>query len=249
MRALAAVIGFLLLLVAAAAALAPATLADSQLARASGGALRIADARGTLWRGRGRLTPADAQWQVALHWRLSPLALAQGRVVATLGDAGTPAYDASGVAQLEGSRIALDGVTARLPAAVANVDGSPATVAGGEITLRALRLVATDTTFDGSVSAEWRNARIAAHGQPLVWLGTVTANLSGRGDALSGPVNARGGDVEVEGTLVLRAGRASVDLRVKPHPDAPQPIREALSRLGGADAGGAIALRFDQPLR
>jgi general secretion pathway protein N len=249
MKAFFAFVAFALVLAVAAAALAPATLVDAQVARASDGALRIADARGTLWRGRGMLTTPEARWQLPLHWQLAPLALVQGTVQATLGDTDASAYDASGALEVDRSRVAVDALTARLPAAVANVAGPLAAIAGGEVTLRAPRLVATDRTFDGSVVAEWRNARLAVNGQPLLALGTVTTNLTGRGDALSGPVNARGGDVEVDGTLALRAGRASVDLRVKPHPDAAPAIRDALSRLGAPDASGAFALRFDQPLR
>ena len=68
---LAAVLGIYAL---ALLATAPATLADGGLQRASGGRLRLAEARGTLWSGSGRVDIRDAAGGAGLSehlaWRL-----------------------------------------------------------------------------------------------------------------------------------------------------------------------------------
>ena len=56
--------------------LAPASLLDARLAQATGGVLRLTGAQGTLWRGRGVVTDANAQLPVA--WELDPWPLLQG---------------------------------------------------------------------------------------------------------------------------------------------------------------------------
>ena len=68
----------LLLLVIAVAAFAPARLVDLQLAQASDGRLRLADAAGTVWRGDGIVTDARG----ALRLPVSLAALAAGALSA-----------------------------------------------------------------------------------------------------------------------------------------------------------------------
>src|SRR6478609_12247764 len=74
----------LVLLVVAFAIEAPATLLDRRIDGASGGVLRLADARGTVWAGRGTLADARGRWRLPLGWRSDPVALLAGRLAVTL---------------------------------------------------------------------------------------------------------------------------------------------------------------------
>ena len=75
---------FLVMLVATA----PATLVDSALARASEGRLRIAEARGSVWSGAGRIQLLDASRRSGISqdiaWRWLPGSLLRGRLACEL---------------------------------------------------------------------------------------------------------------------------------------------------------------------
>ena len=55
----------------ALAALAPATLIDARLERASGGRLRLAEAQGSLWSGAGWIEIRNADGRAGVAKRLS----------------------------------------------------------------------------------------------------------------------------------------------------------------------------------
>jgi len=63
-------------------ALAPATLVDAGLQRASDGRVRLAEARGTLWSGSGQIEIRDAGGSAglgnSLSWQFEPRALLRG---------------------------------------------------------------------------------------------------------------------------------------------------------------------------
>src|SRR6185295_15861502 len=63
-----------------AAWLAPAALMDSRIARATRGALRLGDAEGTLWRGRGVIAAANARIPIAWDMELRPLVQGEMRI-------------------------------------------------------------------------------------------------------------------------------------------------------------------------
>jgi len=65
-------------LIAALAAFLPATLVDRRLAAASNNKLRLANASGTLWNGRGNITDAGGTWRVPVGWSISTQAVARG---------------------------------------------------------------------------------------------------------------------------------------------------------------------------
>jgi hypothetical protein len=68
------------------AALAPATLVDARLARATDVRLRLAQAQGSLWSGAGWIEIRDAHGRAGvarrLAWRVLPGSLLRGRLVA-----------------------------------------------------------------------------------------------------------------------------------------------------------------------
>jgi hypothetical protein len=75
-------------------ATAPATLIDVGLRQASEGRLRLAEARGTLWSGRGQVEIRDANRRTGsakeVAWRLRPASLLRGQLLYEL----TPARGA-----------------------------------------------------------------------------------------------------------------------------------------------------------
>ena len=78
MRWVALAVSFVLAL----AALAPATLLDARLERASGGRLRLAEAQGSVWSGTGSIEMRDADGRSGvskrLAWRVLPESLLRG---------------------------------------------------------------------------------------------------------------------------------------------------------------------------
>ena len=76
----AAVIGILgcAMLLLAIAAFAPASLLDRRIAAATGGKVRLVDATGTVWNGRGALANAAGTWRAPIAWTVAWAALATG---------------------------------------------------------------------------------------------------------------------------------------------------------------------------
>src|SRR5258705_6808721 len=73
-----AVLWLLVAAIGALFALAPATWVDRRVAAISEGRIRINDAQGTVWRGRGALGDSRGVWRIPVAWRIAPLALARG---------------------------------------------------------------------------------------------------------------------------------------------------------------------------
>ena len=70
-------------------AMAPATLIDASLERATNGRLRLAQAEGTVWSGSGKIEIRDAAGRRGiakeLSWRVLPVSLLRARLVCEVG--------------------------------------------------------------------------------------------------------------------------------------------------------------------
>lgn len=244
MKRLLGTVVVLAVLVVALACFAPATLVDRELASRTAGQLRLADANGTVWRGQGALVPSNASWRIPVAWRLDPLPLAAQVVDVELTDG------ASGRIRLAADGVALANVRAAAPARLLGAfPGGERIGLGGEVVLRADQLTLGSDRSGGSAALEWRNARVAVPGFTVVDLGTVSAALVARGVALAGPVTSRDGEVAVTGDLTLQPQRIDATLRLQPGAGAGRELRDALARLGPADAGGAVAVRVQRDLK
>ena len=229
------------LIVAAFAALAPASLADSRLDAATGGRVRLADATGTLWRGVGVLTDARGAWRLPVAWRASPLAalrgmadvdvLPQGRFVANGG-------------------IAVSDLRVSLPAsALAGVlPAVPAVDTGGDLLLDAPAFRFDGRGGDGALSLRWDRARVVVNGA-LVDLGNVIARVTPRDAGLAGTLGSEGGALRVAGDFAWSNGQASVNATLAPTGPLPPEIAQALAAIGPADAGGAVRVAWRGTLR
>ena len=247
MKALPIAIVVALITAAAIAALAPATLVDARVAAASGGAVRIADAEGTVWRGSGLLGASDGRWRVPVAWTLDLAPLMRGEAVVALGSA--EATDVRGRASLSRDHVLIDSLEAALPGTMLGALDPTATLAtGGDVKVRATSLNVAPGGDGGTLAADWANAR-AQVGTLRVDLGTVTLRLAARSGALAGPLANTGGDVGVDGNVTLREQRVDAQLRLTPRAAASPEIRNALASLGAADAQGAVTLRIARTLR
>jgi general secretion pathway protein N len=231
----------LILIVAAFAALAPASLADSRLDAATGGRLRLADATGTVWRGAGVLTDARGAWRLPLAWGASPLAALRGVVDVDLVPQGR--FVANGGVALSDLRLALPA------SALASVLPSvPAVDTGGDLLLDAPAFRFDGRNGDGAVSLRWDRARVVVNGA-LVDLGNVTARLTPREAGVGGTVSSEGGALRVAGDFVWSDGRASANATLTPVRPLPPEIAQALTAIGPADANGAVRVTWRGTLR
>jgi general secretion pathway protein N len=227
---------FLLLVVVAAIALAPASLVDAMLRSATTGRLRLADAAGTVWRGSGAVTDSNGAWQTPIQWRASPLAMLRGGVDVDLLPQGH--IVANGGLELRDLRVALPAVAlaGALPAV-------PAVDLGGELTLDAPSFRYDGRSGDGALALRWEHARAVVNGA-LVDLGSVTARVTPRGDGLAGVLGNEGGMLRVDGNVALSNEHIVADAVLTPAPGLPPAIAQALGALGPADASGAVRVSW-----
>ena len=78
MKLIAVLVAFVMLIVAAVAAFAPAALLGTRLDAATQGQLRLANAEGSIWDGRGLVTNAQRTWSLPIAWKVAPLKIARG---------------------------------------------------------------------------------------------------------------------------------------------------------------------------
>ena len=238
-----AVLFALIVAIIALAAFAPATLLDRQLAAATQEKLRLSDAQGTIWRGRGAIGDARGTWRVPVAWRLAPLGLARGTLALTF----EPLPDGSGprgeVTLREGA-FDVRGVSLALPAAgLANAIGEGiALAAGGEIMLDAPMLRYAARSGDGAVAARWDRARLAWNGATLD-LGTIAGRLVPRGEQWLVTLSNSGGAARLSGEITATTEGASLRGTIAPGPETPPEIARTLAALGTPDASGAVQIQ------
>ncbi|MEP6677916.1 MAG: type II secretion system protein N [Betaproteobacteria bacterium] len=248
----------LLLLVAALAACAPASLADSRLDAATAGRLRLADAAGTVWRGSGVLADATGNWRVPLAWRASPLAALRGvaeielepraRRAANGGVAETPLMPQgrivlNGGLTLGDLRLALPAAAlAGLLPALAAID------AGGDLALDAPALRFDGRGGDGALSLRWERARVVVNGT-LVDLGTVIVRLTPRASDVSGTLANEGGVLRITGDVAWTNGQLVANAALTPIAALPPAPAQALAAIGPADANGTVRVSWRGTLR
>jgi hypothetical protein len=227
-------------LVAAIAAFAPAALFDGALAAASQQRLRLVDATGPWWDGRGTVTARDGTARLPVRWRVDGAALLRGALVVRVADDDTGSRATILVASAGAD---VRDLHARVPAALLGVLDSRlrAVTLGGSIAVDAPSLTLAGDVVAGAVDARWSRARIVA-GDAVVDLGTVSMTPDPSAQPATAKVSNTGGDVGVTGTIVDRADRREVDLQLRPSATTSGAARNALSMLGPADGPGSVRL-------
>ena len=176
MQVIAVLVAFPLLVVAAAAAFAPATLLDSRLDAATLGQLRLTNAEGSVWNGKGRVTNAQRTWSLPIAWKVAPLEFARGGIAVALRDTGHGGASRGNFVWRDGTLIA-EGVALSVPSSA--VSGAMAAdnivVLGGTLLLDASHFGWSGSGGDGAAMVRWSDARMAGNAGTIS-LGTVTAN-------------------------------------------------------------------------
>ena len=221
--------------------LAPASLVDSRLARMTDGAVRLADADGTLWRARGIIIAGAARIPIA--WRIEPwpILLGELRLHLTPGSGKT---DGSPRADITFKRtgVSLRDVDLTFPASlIATATGrAAAEVVGGEVNVNATAIDWAPSGSRGEARASWHAARLifVAGAAPLD-LGDVRMTLTAEGDRLAGPVANDGGDLDIRGDITVREQDSiRLALLLAPRRSDNVQLARALALIGAADGGG-----------
>jgi len=232
---------FLILLVALAAAVVaflPATLVDGRLAAVTAGKLRVADASGTVWNGRGALTDAAGAWRMPFTWRVSPLDVLRGqREVTLLPPAGASAP--RGVIGQRGDGVEVRDLALEFPARALTAFFPTGIVPalGGMVSVTSPTMTFAGSQPAGTLDARWTGARIVA-GDAIADLGTVRLAVTPRGNDLAGTLGNEGGNVRVQGTLSYTAPSLAVDATLTPAADAPPALLRLFASLGAQDSSG-----------
>jgi len=235
-------------LVAALAWRAPATLVGERIDRLLGPGVTLAATAGTVWRGSGTLVAGDAR--IPLGWRLHPGPLLRGEIGITLTPPEAGGLTPTGEIHGSGRGVRVSDAHFAVPAAVI-VDAMPSARldASGTIEISAPAfewpLVPASR---GSLTAVWRDAQLGVAGGQRIELGDVTAALRAEGTRASGPLHNTGGDVALDGEVVVLANGGGV-LRglVRPR-HGPDPLVTSLQALGTPEADG-VRLEWRWPGR
>lgn len=232
------------LLVLAIAAFAPAALLDRRIATATGGKVRLVDASGTVWNGRGALANEAGTWRSPIAWNVAWTALVKGALAVTFEPA-AGATTPRGTLDAATTGIALRDVTIELPAsALADaLPGRAPVVLGGTVTIAAGAFAWDGPRGSGALDARWRDARLVAAGT-VASLGTVDVAFVPQDGGLRGRVTNSGGDVRIDGTVTLAASGGTADVLATPQPGAPDAVARALAALGTPDGSGAVRISW-----
>ena len=244
-----------ILLVAALAIMAPASLLDRRVADLSGGRIRISAATGTVWNGSGELALLPDGARIPIAWRLEPLPLLRGGLAGSLtaGDATRPA-----TFTVEREDFTVHDFAIALPAtSVLRTAGVPdaLTNAGGTLVLDVADLTRRGDRLDARADLKWTDAALPA---PLtgtrIALGDLRLVAAGSGSQVPATLSNSGGEVDIAGSLLFSTrGTPQIDARVKPRPQLPADRREAiaatLSSIGRSDGTGGYRIVWPLSVR
>jgi len=180
--------------------LAPATLIDARLERASDGRLRLAEAQGSLWSGAGWIEIRDADGEAGiakrLAWRVLPWSLLRGHLAAEveLDHAARPFP-----VTLSLSRLQITGAAINLPAAALGL-GMPKLAPlrlTGDVQVEIPRLSFERGRMDGDATLQWRTAGSAL--TPISPLGDYEVRFKVAGPAMHAALSTLQGPLQLEG--------------------------------------------------
>jgi general secretion pathway protein N len=240
------------LLAVAVIAMAPASLLEARLGAMFGDNVKIANARGTLWKGSGELVLPTGERR-PLAWSVDALPLLRGEFRGRFGGEG----DLQGGTRfsIDSNRVDIGSFKLDLPAEtiLRSVGVGSLYSAGGDVSLQVDRALRDPDALDVQLALQWRNASIGSLATRVA-LGDVTTQLAGRGREVSGPIANTGGEVEISGTVTAAAvGPAHVDLVVKPRAgldrDRAALITSGLAAVGSPEAGGGYRIAWPRGAR
>lgn len=230
--------------------LAPATLLDAGLQRATDGKLRLAQAQGSLWSGNGVLEVRDQSGKRGvgkdLSWTWEPRALLHGRLglQVNLDHAAHPFP-----IHVSAHGIELSHVDFSLPASVLGVAVPRLAPLGlrGELAIHIAKFASMGEAFavDGLVT--WTDASSAL--TAVAPLGTYVLRVDSSAGGLSANLRTSSGPLHLDGSGSSRDG-APLEFSVNARVDARHRTQLVpLLRLIAIERGnGEFALQFNSPL-
>jgi general secretion pathway protein N len=235
--------------VAALVAFAPATLIDARLQRMGEGTLRLAEARGSLWSGAGWIEVRDAHGRAGiarrLSWRVSPVSLLRGRLVA---DVELDQADKRFPVAISLSRLEVGAVHVRLPAAALSL-GMPRLAAlrlTGDVLVDISRLSLEPGRMQGAATLQWRAAGSAL--TPVSPLGDYEVRFSAAGPAVHAALSTLEGPLQLDGKGTWSHGARPKFAATARVPAAQQEQLAPLLRLIAVERGaGRFEISSDNP--
>lgn len=219
----------------------------------SAGKFQFNGISGSVWRGQveqvtfyGQPLPVGA-----LDWSVSPAALFIGTVNADFHEQQNPGNRGSADWNLFSRQLKVHALQWRLP--VESI--SPWTAWAGvsaqgqfQLDLQTLALP-PGGTFPGQLEgqAAWQNAvlRVGSEYWPI---GSPVVQLSGGGDAINGVVSNSQATLPGDGSFQCTVENCQVTLSVKPTPDAPKSVLNALQAMGFQRRGNELSGQVSIPL-
>lgn len=186
--------------VAGLIAMAPATLLDAGLQRASQGKLRLVDVQGTLWSASAQIEVRDAAGRTgmakSLTWKLAPESLLRGHL---LGQVELEQSGKGFPVTLSLSGIELANVDISLPATVLGLGESRLAPLGltGNILLHIVSLSIERKQTRGRALLQWRNAGSVF--TPVSPLGDYELNFDGDGATVQVMLRTLQGPLQLDG--------------------------------------------------
>ena len=231
-------------------ALAPATLFDSILLRASRGGVRVAEAEGTVWSGAGRLEVRDAAGSrgvgTAVFWRFKPQSLLHGR----LGfEVGIGAAAKPFLLTLSPYRIELADAQFTLPAAAIGVALPKLALLdpGGDLQVRVTRLALADGVMLGDALVEWHDAGSSL--TEVAPLGDYALRIEGRAGGLGAVLTTVKGPLLLDGKASIGRSSAPLIVATARVEKKYQPQLAPLLRLVGVERpDGSFDLQLNQEM-
>lgn len=206
-------------------------------------ALRLVDARGTVWSGSAMLALSDGRQLTLvpgrLSWKLGLAAIASGRITA---DVSHPALAAPLAASLAAESIALKAGQAELPAALLAAFGTPFNTVrpGGALGLRWTDVEFKGGVFAGSLQIDWREAQSAL--STVAPLGSYRLQVTGAGDTARLQLDTLQGPLRLQGSGTVKAGRVSFKGLASADPDMRPALIGLISVLGPRVGDSALLM-------
>jgi general secretion pathway protein N len=189
-------------------ATAPATLIDARLDQASAGALRLAEARGTLWSGTGLIEVRDASRRSGIAksvtWRVRPAYLLLGKLAYEVElDRSARFFPVT----ISPTQIVIADADINLPAAALGLGIPKLGALGltGDMLLHIARLAFARGTVQGNAVLQWHGAGSAF--APVSPLGNYELRLEGSGSAVQATLRTLQGPLQLDGQGAWSSGR------------------------------------------
>jgi len=218
--------------------IAPATLVDAGLQRASHGRLRLAEAQGSLWAGSGQIEIRETGGRIgvakALAWRVVPESLLRGRLVCEIElDQSARRFPVT----ISLSRIDLANADINLPATVLGLGVPKLAPLGltGDVLIHVTSLSIARNAIEGNATVHWRAAGSTL--TPISPLGDYELRLDGEGMTVHAFLRTIEGPLQLEGKGSWTQGDRPAFLAMARVPSQHQAQLAPLLRLIAVERG------------